>query len=275
MKTTIVAILLAAIAAGSLRAGPMGTAFTYQGKLNDGGAPATGLYDFVFKLYTGPGPGDSQVASAVPLTAVLVTNGLFTVKLDFGANVFQGDARWLDTEVRTNDNLASYSELSPRQELTPQPHAIYAGSTPWSGVSGGWGNVNQTTYGTIGGGANHLLQAPYSATIAGGYQNTVYGQDATLGGGSYNTGQADYSIIAGGQFNYVGTNIHDLGEFGLITNYASYSALLGGEGNRISSIYSSVGGGANNLVYGDYSQIGGGSGKPGRRSLNLFFRLWL
>jgi hypothetical protein len=31
----------------------MGTAFTYQGKLQDGGAPADGLYDFDFKLFDG------------------------------------------------------------------------------------------------------------------------------------------------------------------------------------------------------------------------------
>jgi hypothetical protein len=51
MKTTIRAITLAAFAAAaSLRADPMGTALTYQGKLNDGGAPANGTYEFRLTL---------------------------------------------------------------------------------------------------------------------------------------------------------------------------------------------------------------------------------
>ena len=31
-----------------------GTAFTYQGRLNDGGNPAHGAYDFRFKLFQDP-----------------------------------------------------------------------------------------------------------------------------------------------------------------------------------------------------------------------------
>ena len=34
-----------------------GTAFTYQGQLNDGGSPANGSYDLEFKIYTMPTGG--------------------------------------------------------------------------------------------------------------------------------------------------------------------------------------------------------------------------
>jgi 3-isopropylmalate/(R)-2-methylmalate dehydratase small subunit len=56
-----------------------------------------------------------------------VTNGLFTVTLDFGAGVFTGASRWLEIGVRTNGG-ASFTVLSPRQPLTPTPYALYAPS---------------------------------------------------------------------------------------------------------------------------------------------------
>ncbi|MHC4676521.1 MAG: hypothetical protein ACYTBZ_28885 [Planctomycetota bacterium] len=39
-------------------AGPMGTAFTYQGRLSDEGSPAEGKYDFQFKLYDADSDGN-------------------------------------------------------------------------------------------------------------------------------------------------------------------------------------------------------------------------
>src|SRR5215470_15056973 len=59
-----------------------GSAFTYQGSLAENGAPATGLYDMSFSLYsasTGGSPIGTQAIAAVP-----VTNGLFQATLDFG-----------------------------------------------------------------------------------------------------------------------------------------------------------------------------------------------
>ena len=49
-------------------------------------------------------------------TLVTVSNGLFTVKLDFG-NQFPGDARWL--EIWASTNTQPVVQLIPRQELTP------------------------------------------------------------------------------------------------------------------------------------------------------------
>lgn len=77
----------------------MGTAFTYQGRLNDGLNPANGRYDFKFTLYDAATAGSPLGAFAT--NAVPVSNGLFTVALDFG-RYFDGNARWLQIEVRTN-----------------------------------------------------------------------------------------------------------------------------------------------------------------------------
>lgn len=102
-----------------------GTAFTYQGRLNTGGSPANGNYEFEFVLY--PTNQAGFPVGPVPFTNVMVTNGLFTVTLDFGSNIFTGTNYWLDIYVRTN-GAASFIELSPRQPLTPTPYAITAGS---------------------------------------------------------------------------------------------------------------------------------------------------
>src|SRR5688572_29819624 len=81
-------------------AGPVGTGFTYQGQLQQGGAPYNGTADFEFRLFETSG-GITQVAGPVLATNVTVAQGVFTVDLDFGAAVFNGDERWLQIAVTT------------------------------------------------------------------------------------------------------------------------------------------------------------------------------
>ena len=101
------------------------TAFTYQGRLNNGTNPANGSYDMTFALYTASS-GGLQIGNTLTNLGVGVTNGLFVVTNDFGA-VYGGSAEWLQIEVRTNGG-GSFSPLSPLQELTPTPYAVYAES---------------------------------------------------------------------------------------------------------------------------------------------------
>src|SRR5438445_13627436 len=77
------------------------TAFIYQGRLNDNGQPANGIYDLRFTLYDSPTNG---AALAGPITNSLapVSNGLFTVTLDFGAGMFDGNPISLQIAVQTN-----------------------------------------------------------------------------------------------------------------------------------------------------------------------------
>jgi hypothetical protein len=102
-----------------------GTAFTYQGRLNSGANPAAGIYDLRFTIYDAAGGG--SVWGVLTNAATPVTNGLFTVTLDFGSGVFTGNARWLEIAVRTN-GASSFTTLAPRQPLTPTPYAILAGT---------------------------------------------------------------------------------------------------------------------------------------------------
>src|SRR5262249_33675347 len=103
-----------------------GTAFTYQGQLKSSGQPASGTYDMQFKLFADAAT-TTQVGGTICQDSVAVTNGLFTVTLDFGAQ-YPGDARWLQIGVRADSTLSncgsgSYTTLSPLQPLTPAPYA--------------------------------------------------------------------------------------------------------------------------------------------------------
>ena len=104
-----------------------GTAFTYQGQLQSGGSPANGFYDFTFSLYDNSSANPPQLGATLTDTKVGVTNGLFTVTLDFGS-VFAGNATWMAVAVRTNIPGTSFTALNPLQELTPAPYAVYAPS---------------------------------------------------------------------------------------------------------------------------------------------------
>jgi hypothetical protein len=98
-RRTCAALLCAAAATVPLSAQPVGTAFTYQGRLVDGGTPATGPFDLRFVLYDAAA-GGSQVGPTVVRDDVAVGAGLFTVTLDFGAAAFATSARFIEVGVR-------------------------------------------------------------------------------------------------------------------------------------------------------------------------------
>jgi len=100
----------------------MGSTFTYQGQLKAGGNPVNDTCDMAFRLYDEASNG-SQVGIAIS-TTVSITDGLFTVQLDFSASAFDGDARWLGIKVKCPGD-AGYGQLS-RQALTAAPYSLYA-----------------------------------------------------------------------------------------------------------------------------------------------------
>lgn len=111
--------------AGSIQAAPLGTAFTYQGKLAQNGLAVNESCDFSFELWDALLDGN-QVGLAQVVPAALVTDGTFTVELDFGDGAFDGNARWLGIAVACPDG-GSLTTLAPRQELTPSPYTLFAG----------------------------------------------------------------------------------------------------------------------------------------------------
>ncbi|MFN2165942.1 MAG: hypothetical protein ACK2U9_06740 [Anaerolineae bacterium] len=97
----------------------VGTAFTFQGYLEDTSGPYSGTADLAFTLWDDPTASDpaNQVGGTVDLAAVQVDQGLFTAELDFGSGAFGSGARYLEIAV-------DGTMLSPRQSLTPSPYAL-------------------------------------------------------------------------------------------------------------------------------------------------------
>jgi hypothetical protein len=109
-----------------------GTAFTYQGQLNDGGNPANGIYDLRFGVYDAVTNGNA-ISGSLTNSALAVSNGLFTATLNFGPGIFTGTNYWLDIAVRATGML-NFTTLFPRQPLLPVPYAIFANTA--SNLSG-------------------------------------------------------------------------------------------------------------------------------------------
>ncbi len=144
MKIRLTLLLLAGLLCHCLivpQLRAQGTAFTYQGRLSSGAASANGLYDFKFLLYDSINPVGDFIG---PITnsAVNVSNGLFTVVLDFGEDVFRGYPNFfLEIWVRPTGASTDFFTLSPRQHITPTPYAIHAG-TATSLLDGSVSTVN-------------------------------------------------------------------------------------------------------------------------------------
>jgi len=141
MKFTFCSLILALVcAAGANRAAAQGTAFTYQGRLNNGGNFVTGSFDFTLTLYNTNLNG-VPVAGPVTNTAIGVTNSLFTMTADFGPGVFNGAVYWLEIGARTNGG-GGFSILAPRQPIMPTPYAIYAESANAANLAGDIADTN-------------------------------------------------------------------------------------------------------------------------------------
>jgi hypothetical protein len=99
--------------------------FTYQGRLQDSGLPAHGLYDLEFRLFKSETEPD-EVRDPVRLEDVPVEDGVFSVILDFGTGAFDGDPRWIGIGVRPGDSIDDHDLLEPRQPVTGAPYALFA-----------------------------------------------------------------------------------------------------------------------------------------------------
>ena len=279
----------------TLTGAPLGTGFNYQGRLAAANQLASGRYDFAFRLLDATNSGN-QYGPILTNVGVLLTNGLFSANLDFGAGIFSGQALWLEVSVRTN-GTGAFTVLQPRQPVSATPYALYAlqaqsvenasianpiflGTTDQSALELSVGQQRALRLEPTGGAPNLIGGASVNsvqtgvagATIAGGgesgaaqYIGADYG---AIGGGAANQTYGVYATVAGGFDNYAsgygssqGGGLHNT-----VTN--DYGYVGGGLGNFVGGMLSGIGSGGSNTVLADYSAVAGGwqnyvEGSPG------------
>jgi hypothetical protein len=274
-----------------------GTAFTYQGTLNEGTNPANGIYDLRFTIYDSTNNPGVVIAGPITNSATAVSNGLITAPLDFGAGVFTGAARWLEIGVRTN-GAGAFTPLTPRQPLTPAPYAIHAARAT---IITNGSIINATFIGTTtgaplelsannqkglrlespaggvpnliaGGTGNAVVLSAIGSTIAGGgvpgFANSISVSSSFIGAGNSNsiTGPPGFqnAFIGAGYANSIAAAAAFIGSgnFNSILAGADFSLITGGRGNTIGTNAhdSTIGGGSGNSVAPGalYGSIGGG-----------------
>src|SRR5262245_24608621 len=215
----------------------LSTEFTYQGQLRADALPASGSYDLQFALFDAVTAG-AQIGTTATSSGVTVTNGVFTVVLDFGVHAFPGADRWLEVSVQPAGG-SGYTTLTPRQQLTATPYAlalpnlrteasmngpsflsanviggssvnaVAAGATgAWAaggGATNGCPQLINASYSSIGGGYSNTITANGSqSTIAGGVGNTASSGGVSIGGGQSNSGSGMFGTVGGGQSNTAG-----------------------------------------------------------------------
>lgn len=266
----VLTFALLALLPGGTVAAPSGTAFTYQGRLNDGGGPANGSYDLRFKLFVDP-LGDTQTGNAVVTNGVSVASGLFMVTVDFGEGVFNGSNYWLEVDVKTN-GAGAYVNLSPLQAVTPVPYAVFAEKAG----NGGFAAGTYTNAVTLSNAANN-----FSGSFAGNGAGLTGVNASTLGG----LGAAGFWQLGGNAgitpgVNFVGTTDNRPLEIRVNNQRAvriEYTTdtpnIIGGWSNNFAApgvVMATIGGGGGvsvsngslntNSVWSSYGTVSGGLG---------------
>ncbi len=141
LTIAVLALCLVVCRAKVGAAAPMGTAFTYQGQLNDGGKPADGVYDFQFRLLDRNDSDSTQLGITLKVDDHNVIDGYLEFKLDFGGTMYDGNDVWLEMGVRDGalSDPCKYTVMYPLHEVTPTPYSLYADYAKTAGGGGGGG----------------------------------------------------------------------------------------------------------------------------------------
>ena len=253
------------------------SAFTYQGLLLDGGAPANGSNDLRFVLFDAATNG-LAIGANLTLEDVTVSNGLFTVTLDFGAAAFDGGDRWLEMRVRPGASVGLFTTLSPRQKINAAPYAVKAGNaetavSATTAASAATADSASTATALTGPLGSSSLSGSYSNVVSltntgNTFNGTHAGSFSGSGAGltNLNASQLTSGTVADARLS---ANVPLLSGATFLGNLAapavSAAGLLSGKtlkvgtNNLLSSSISSIAGGANNTNLAEFSFIGGGS----------------
>ncbi|HYW70117.1 MAG TPA: tail fiber domain-containing protein [Pyrinomonadaceae bacterium] len=253
----IVALLSILVAATTVSG--QTSSFTYQGRLTDGGQAATGNYDLQFALWDSA-TGGAQIGSTLSVNTVAVSNGVFSVSLDFGAGSFNGANRFLEISARPNGG--SFTLLSPRQQVTSTPYAIR--SVNASSADNATTAANATQLGGVA--ANQFVQtsdarlsdlrspAPGSANYIQNSTSQQAGVNFNISGDGALGGTLSANIVnAVSQYNISGTAVLSAS----ISNGNTFVGTQFGTGGSLNTIVGSQAGknntGNNNVIVGAQS----------------------
>lgn len=126
-RTLLFAAAVAALLTGVAHA--QMTGFTYQGRFVDSNLPqpTNGSYEMQFSLYNTSQPGTGvQIGTTQTISSVPVSNGIFTVQLDYGEAAFRPTTVFIEMGVRPVGGAAAFTILGPRQQVTAAPFAIHS-----------------------------------------------------------------------------------------------------------------------------------------------------
>lgn len=115
------ATMAIAVSTVSLHAQPIDETFTYQGKLLESGADANGNYNIRVTLEDQAG---TLISGPSEYLSVSVIDGLFSIHLNFGTDLYSTDRRYLKIEVF--EDGVGYVALSPRTPINATPLAAVA-----------------------------------------------------------------------------------------------------------------------------------------------------
>ncbi len=234
------------------------TEFTYQGKINDTMGTAAS-YDFEFRLFD-VAAGGTAIGTNQRL-GVPVSSGVFTVRLDFGAN-FNGQPRWLEIAVKPLGSPNAFTILTPRQPMSSAPYAVRSlnaatAETSTNSLQLGGAAANQfvqTGDARLSDARNPLpnsgnyIQNTTTQQAASNFNITGSGTAGTLSGGTVNAGQYN---IGGNRIlstsNFSSTLIAGVGAGASNGAFGSYNSFFGGNAGQSNVL------GANNSFFGSYA----------------------
>ena len=182
--------------------------FTYQGQLMEAGVPANGTYDMVFQLADSASGGFALAVDSV--NNVAVTDGVFTVEIDFPSSLMNSSSRWIAITVEG-------TPLTPRVRMRETPRALNAVRANSAGTIDTPLNISDSSLTAIINSANTSTGQNASGLIGRITSTSPGGLSAGVRGENNGTGFAGMGVYGsqnGFGYGVFGTTPGGVGVFG-------------------------------------------------------------
>lgn len=263
-----VALAAAALALCALPSDGSAQGFGYQGRLVDNGEPFDGTVDIQAAVFPGAMAPD-PLADPLRFQSVPVSNGLFSLELDFGNLVVDGQEMWLEIAV---DGIPQ----EPRTRILPVPLALFAldgnpgpqgpaGPAGPAGPEGPQGEPGESVFTLVDGNAVHtggdvLTDGAFGVAEDGTLVLSIGGVPVARILPAAVGGTPRPNVLLGAPTNTATAGINAAPILGGAENEARSNRVVVGGGfrNRAEGPEAVVVGGNTNIAEGPRSAIGGG-----------------